>query len=637
MAAGQGVLDYITIDDFTPGIVEDFSSLSLAGTHNQSSAKDGAARVNDTYGCLAGPRGGLMPAFSLDGTITTTFPQVSGRMHPAHPYKRVLATLLVSPIVKSSQKQWGIDANWNTAYAGNTATPDSLWVLYQYYYDAANTGTTHQVMVDSANYREFEAAAGQTIATAFTGPDTAASIHTTQLTFGYGALNMMRLIQASTPVPGATSPGEPLIHGAWSFASVYDTDFAGSVPANAKEYSRYSIAQGHDALDLAPIAGSHFLPFTIALEHQGRILAQERVWQVYDSGGGMVGDSGFAFPGGFWKGGRGSFFNMGCIPSGGNWGYTDFNYAFNITPHVLQFDTGDVGGGIAVAQSLSASELFLVKNRGGGVLVRGDVANPTVTRLKGVPDVNGAANIGCLTPNGFVFGTRQGVWVYPGGDVAQKLSPNLDGWFWKPSTMTRLQDPQPYGKFAYFDPYIIAPNNWCMDTRTGTWMRYFPTPELVGAGNGGRTFAFAEVSAYDHFYAIQAGIGNSSTADDYNLTAAHRFKPGGSTGGPAWSWRSQPLIRSRGRRMKVREVVILAQASTTTTMAVTLYGYRDGTPTTQVLGSYTFTIPAAGRPVELSHSFNVAGGDIEVKIVTNGPATLYRIALGYQETQTAHV
>jgi hypothetical protein len=621
MAAGQSVQDYIVIDDFSQGIVDSYSAVSGG---DQSSAKDGAARKEDTYSCLAAPRGGLVPAWGIADSITQSLIDTAGRYHSGHPYMRVIGSHNASPVLRKGplapSNGTTSGTGWSTAYDGNDATPDHLFVMYEFFYDNTGSGDwRHRVSV--RGYKRFLSSPATHDLVTFTSPLSMASLHADHVRYGHGAVFPYRQSYGwdSTPDPDYTLPGGPIIYMAHSLTPSRQDGVAGPT---AKQYQYPD--DSNNVADVTPTAHD-VLEFVSITQHQGRIVAARR-----DFGGDPVAG---ANQYGYLLGDDGVVQMPEMLVAG------QFNAG---TTNTLvdgffgtQLDQDDPYG-FGVIHSLGANELLLVKQRGGALVARGDIDNPTVLKISGFPDVRNAANIGAQTPLGFVFGTRGGVYLYPGGDRAQSISPNLEGWFWQPTSATRLLPPQPQGKFAWFDPYIIAPGNWCMDTRNGAWMRYYPTPSLVGAGNGGRIFPFVEQSAGDHFYALNAGVSNSNSTEEYPNEIASRFSTTATM--PAWSWRSQPLVRTRGRRINVREVQILAQAlDGNETVTVTLYGYAHGSSYSQVLGTYAFTVPDVSRPVQLTHPFKVSGGDIEIKIVTSGPVNLYRIGIGYNEGQTAHV
>lgn len=75
-------LEFIQIDDFTPGLHSDWFSGSGEG-----SFPEGAAQINNTYGCVAGPSGGLLPGPRLAASYpenqfdTTGYPTNDEAVH----------------------------------------------------------------------------------------------------------------------------------------------------------------------------------------------------------------------------------------------------------------------------------------------------------------------------------------------------------------------------------------------------------------------------------------------------------------------------------------------------------------------------------------------------------------------------
>jgi hypothetical protein len=196
--------------------------------------------------------------------------------------------------------------------------------------------------------------------------------------------------------------------------------------------------------------------------------------------------------------------------------------------------------------SMNANELFLVKNQGGGVVVRGDVSNPTVVRLPGVASGFGYTNKGVVTDIGYVYGTRNGVFVWNGGDTSECLSPRFDGDFWipdedgvQPSMLARSR-----GTFAYQYPFIYVPNGWMFDVRIKSWTR------------------LQERSSVDpgdipiHYLTTGNGTVLASPAfiTDTRLTIADRWDQ--HSPATSYQWVSQPIAIDRVKDAWVREVSI---------------------------------------------------------------------------------
>ena len=289
--------------------------------------------------------------------------------------------------------------------------------------------------------------------------------------------------------------------------------------------------------------------------------------------------------------------------------------------------------GYGTYASSNANSLLLVKNKGGGVLVNGPIEAPQVVRLPGLPSVGGISNRGVVTQRaanaegmfadqGFVYGTTSGVWMWTGSDSATELSANLNATFWVPDDVTvdRRQPGQLVGSFAFSFPYLYAPNNWVFDMRSSGWWRYHPTPDQDA--RDGTTFAFNDTDAAGELWAMPAS---------YKFGTRLMAKFSQASGRDRWSWKSQPLARSRGRVLNVRAVTVVAAGRGR--IHVDVYGL-DAAPQRITFDNETDTMAS------LEGSCGVKAKDIVVKITAESydpddPApTLHRIELGYSETSS---
>lgn len=289
--------------------------------------------------------------------------------------------------------------------------------------------------------------------------------------------------------------------------------------------------------------------------------------------------------------------------------------------------------GYGAWSSVNANSLLLVKNKGGGVLVNGDIGAPQVIRLPGLPSVGGVANRGVVTQRaanadglfadqGFVYGTTSGVWMWTGSDSATELSANLNGRFWIPDDVTadRRQPGQLVGSFAFSFPYLFAPNNWMFDMRGGGWWRYHPTP--TQDARDGTTFAFNETDADGELWAMPASytFGTRMMAKFSQATARDR-----------WSWKSQPLAHSRGRVLNVRSVTVVASGRGR--IHVDVYGLGDA-PQRVTFDNET------EQMASLEGGVGVKAKDVVVKVTAeafdpdDAAPTLHRLEVGYSEAQS---
>lgn len=114
--------------------------------------------------------------------------------------------------------------------------------------------------------------------------------------------------------------------------------------------------------------------------------------------------------------------------------------------------------------SLDADVLLLIKARGGGVVLQGDIGGSDL-RADRHPSVRGAGlsmNAGTFSPVGFIYPVDgSGVWTWGGGDRSEHLTPTMPDDFWRP-------DPDPHYGHGYttcdtWGDWVVLPNNWLLD------------------------------------------------------------------------------------------------------------------------------------------------------------------------------
>lgn len=119
---------------------------------------------------------------------------------------------------------------------------------------------------------------------------------------------------------------------------------------------------------------------------------------------------------------------------------------------------------------VTIDQLFVVKHYGGGALIAGDLPSPTITRLPYIESTGGLICKGTHTPVGFVYGSDNGIFTWQGGDASQKLSPQLDGFFWDHTNASALEQyAGARGRMAYWNALVFVPNNYVYDVETQAW------------------------------------------------------------------------------------------------------------------------------------------------------------------------
>lgn len=219
--------------------------------------------------------------------------------------------------------------------------------------------------------------------------------------------------------------------------------------------------------------------------------------------------------------------------------------------------------------SISAGELFLVKTRGGGVLLAGDIFSPNVTFLPGVqPTGEGYGHADSGPAGGFYCSVDNGAWMWNGGSTSAKISANLDDNFFHmdPAAENLSWYVKCIGDKVYFS------NNWMFDTRTSSWWRYYAT-----AAQGGVDLFWLQDLKGPSFYAAKL------TWDDSDDTFLYRFDEELPT--QVWQWKSLPIRLSTDRFVEVREIIVRASSNsnnTASTIKVTIFnaGTAVGSVTT---------------------------------------------------------
>lgn len=236
--------------------------------------------------------------------------------------------------------------------------------------------------------------------------------------------------------------------------------------------------------------------------------------------------------------------------------------------------TGTIG-------TVTNDQLLIVKHRGGAVLVTGDLDNPVVRRLPSVESTNGIVSKGVQTPIGFVYGSRNGIYAWQGGDKSVKLSKNLEGFFWdhtQGSSVERYSGSR--GRLGYWNNMVWVPNNYVYDTVGGGWWRHKYTNAAVFPCNAylertdGNLWALA--------YKVGPQTGNSTTV----AVQFDRNKLG-----TYYTWQSQPLVETQDRLLSFHDIRILVTSNhlgtETATIKTTLTGYDSAGNVTTVVNTFT--------------------------------------------------
>ena len=289
--------------------------------------------------------------------------------------------------------------------------------------------------------------------------------------------------------------------------------------------------------------------------------------------------------------------------------------------------------GYGCAGSISAGELFIVKKRGGGLVVTGDIFSPNVTVLPGVTSVGGIWGAAHSGPAGFAYCSfDNGAWLWNGGSTAQKISKQLDDQFFLPVEFYRMQSNN-YGFFVRcIADRIYFSNNWMYDLNTGSWWRYYP-----GLAQGG----------VDLFYVNEVDGGDiwcgPLSFSDSNRTFLYRFNQ--ETPTETWQWQGLPRRLTKNRYVEPRQIVVRASSNKgNTTSQITVAIFNGATQ----VGSVTTpsgSIKAAPTMIRMpigavsAGSSSYASEDLTIRISAtgNGDAApnLHSCSIGWNQRAQA--
>jgi hypothetical protein len=206
--------------------------------------------------------------------------------------------------------------------------------------------------------------------------------------------------------------------------------------------------------------------------------------------------------------------------------------------------------GYGAAGSISAGELFIVKHRGGGVVVTGDIFSPNVTSLPGVQGTGGIYGRADSGPVGFIYCSyANGAWLWNGGNTAQKISSKLDDNFFLPSVFGAMLS----NNYAFFvqnvGDQIYFSNNWIYDTVSASWWKYYPD-----ASQGGTDLYYMNPVSGRYLYAAPlsfSGAGN------------FLFRFDTATPAQTYQWTSLPLkLATKDHVVDIEEIAIHTSCTT---------------------------------------------------------------------------
>lgn len=550
-------LEYVVINDFTGGIQ---NKVLNTGVFSVPTQRLGTAVEEDTYGCVCLPTGGLGPLPERTYNIVAG-PEEGD--YPIYPNLDVPAVFisgahLTGPILTS-------DANGITQAA--------LYVATEYYEEVGaevhRRWNVQQVglWMDPPTYVFIDIFEGDT--------DTGGAVRGTWFTDYRSQTSEENESVAGFPTivyswyPEGGGTGDDVWHQ-WPNPTTPDTNTVYDI--NAAEWP------GQPLL---------WLSNDKTVGHQGRFVGFEQTFYLHGS------------PTATWSSDEQIYFSRVNLQALHSKEAAAFGY--------------EKMTGFGVAVSTSTDELFCVKHRGGAITVNGDLENPAIVWLPGVTSTGGYSTQAVYTPIGAVYGVKGGgVYAWAGGDNSVKISVGLEDDFWLAPGSEQFNGYR--GQFAYWDDWIITPNNWLYDYQTESWWR-LEDPDLF-------TWMYAQRDIVNNYlWCLPAAV---DAEGDVVITAFDKTTPRTS-----FSFKSQPFAFTENRGWDVRELVLVAQGSGTVEVQLI-----DGN---EVVSEFTFTISELLQPAYLrATGIQKLHQGLQIKFVSTGataetPAPIiYELRIGHR-------
>lgn len=595
--AGDPGLQYIEIRDFSPGIFH-------SPVTPVRQAVDGAAQLDGTYDCCSSLTGELIPGprrvFQYSKSALPSTPSKAPEYYPSkEQYIRIEDMRVVSPVaglalgsepVLPDVIYIGNSHIYNSSGAGPGASYEQRINVQRYGFQFALTDAAAQAAYESGaqDTLEINLSTSATVATLSSVTVGAVNLDENSRTLGGGAVSIdIGRSNATT----STSAGFPV--AAYSIYPFYSTSSSvlGYSPAN-------SAPTTNNVGTLAFGATGSNAPY-IVIAHQDRFLG---------FGQGSVGASSVDF-------GPSTKVNGEVMRA------TAVNDA-DTSASVESIFSNESPYGIGTWVSMNASELLIIKRRGGGYALRGDIENPQIVRLPGIASAN-PQHRGVMTTQGFVYGNKRGVWLWPGGDTSVCISDQIEGFFWDatPGDSRPIKDKTGttevrerrtfFGSFGFSYPYVYVPNNFYYDMRIGSWWR------------------LSQPGKYAYMHYGDSANGNMIAApcnwdaEDLNMFNWYSHEQGANK----YSWKSQPLHRTQSNVLNYREVVLFAQGANAK-VELTLEGIDGRTETA------TFKFDSPDRRICLRQPISIETHDVVVTITAESldlteAAPSLTFALGY--------
>lgn len=556
-------LQYLKIDDFSPGIWDP----GISGYEtNFRPVPIGAARLENTYRCIALPNGALAPLPSKTSTIA--FPSnppggeiVRGGLQAI----QVVGLGVFGNIIAQSGQlsaetpELHLMVNWT-----NTANNERFkW----YYNDLSAPG--------------WVLAVDKTVAGAFG-------------TFGIQTPSVASIAHTYT----TTGFPQPIMAVGWAGGA-----FGGGVPGILfNTHYRWWLPDPTGVNAAQEVSNANYVGYGFLYAHQSRVLALEYNYQNHILG---------------------TIINRNNNPID----YTDppLTTTMGTQGTILSAEYAEGYGAIG---SVSSGELFLVKKRGGAIIMYDDIDYPKVVRLPGVVSTGKLMQNGSFCSAGMLYAVEgSGMYAWDGSSASKNISPQLKPNFFMPiSPSPTTVAPAGAGCYDTYIPhcpwgeYVAVSQGWVFNPSGGSWWRLAPLS--VNPPSQNEYTWFTSIGPY--LYACNQWNAGSGT-----IAVFDSRRPG-----EDFRWSSHAIPVSSGKQVSIREVEVEFTAFELTSSSVQIWVYDDAQVVTQLI----FTPTTIGRPWRETKKLPIPvnAQHIQFDIISDGTSTVgapivHYVSIGYAE------
>lgn len=261
--------------------------------------------------------------------------------------------------------------------------------------------------------------------------------------------------------------------------------------------------------------------------------------------------------------------------------------------------------GYSAIASLSAGELFMVKARGGAIMVRGDLDDPQAVTLPNVRSAGQSLDLGTSTPIGYLYPVdSSGVWLWEGGDSSRPVATQLAADFFRPEPADGEDWGYSFTQSTSWGELAMFGNNWFFDTTNpvtadgtpaGWWRLEDPdlkTLHMYATDWKGRLC-----------WAIPGGFVDSGDAAMWAFDSRLRAQ--------SYSWQSQPIELGIEQTFNTEDVLVCASGQGTVQVTFT-------SPDTGTVETRRFAFTESDLPVTKRVKLAARGTHTQVRIESFG-------------------